>query len=125
MANALKPYGPYRQKKLVRGAAAFIFCLDNLVPEDIHERQPLLLANRFVLLFDGRIDNRSELAGILNISTSDLYSMPDSMIVLRLFDRWGERAFERIGGAFAIIIMDLQNGPIFCARDHMGLRALH
>ena len=42
MANALKPYGPYRQKILVRGAAAFIFCLDNLVPEDIHERQPLV-----------------------------------------------------------------------------------
>ena len=125
MANVLKPYGPYRQKTLLRGNAAFIFCLDKLTPEDIYERQPLLLANRFVLLFDGRIDNRSELGDILNVSTSDLHSMPDSMIALRLFDRWGERAFERIVGVFAIIIMDLQDGRMLCARDHMGLRALH
>src|SRR5262245_10651152 len=106
MAKVLKPYGLYRQKTLVRGNAAFIFCLDNPMPEDIYERQPLLLANRFILLFDGRIDNRSELGDILNISTSDLHSMPDSMIVLRLFDRSGERAFEQIVGVFAIIIMD-------------------
>lgn len=125
MANILKPYGPYRQKTLVHGNAAFIFCLDNLTPEDTYERQPLFLANRFVLLFDGRIDNRSELGDILNASTSDLHSMPDSMLALRLFDRWGERAFERIVGVFAIIIMDLQDGRMICARDHIGLRALH
>ena len=77
------------------------------------------------MLFDGRIDNRSELGKILGISTSELNSMPDSMIALRLFDRWGERAFERIVGVFAIIIMDLQDGRLLCARDHMGLRVLH
>ena len=87
--------------------------------------QPLLFADRFVMLFDGRIDNRSELGDILGISTSELHSMPDSMIALRLFDRWGERAFERIVGVFAIIIMDLQDGRLLCARDHMGLRVLH
>ena len=125
MANVLKPYGPYRQKTLVRGNAAFIFCLDNLLPEDIYERQPLFWANRFVLLFDGRIDNRSELGDVLNVSTSDLHSMPDSVIALRLFDRWGERAFEQIVGVFAIIIMDLQDGGMLCARDHLGLRVLH
>jgi asparagine synthase (glutamine-hydrolysing) len=77
------------------------------------------------MLFDGRIDNRSELGDILGISTSELRSIPDSMIAVHLFDRWGERAFERIVGAFAIIIMDLRDGRLICARDHMGLRALH
>ena len=125
MANVLKPYGPDRQKILTRGNAAFVFCLHKLTPEDSFELQPLLFADRFVMLFDGRIDNRSELGDILGISTSELHSMPDSMIALRLFDRWGERAFERIVGVFAIIIMDLQDGRLLCARDHMGLRVLH
>ena len=125
MANVLKPYGPDRQKILTRGNAAFVFCLHKLTPEDSFEVQPLLFADRFVMLFDGRIDNRSELGDILGISTSELHSMPDSMIALRLFDRWGERAFERIVGVFAIIIMDLQDGRLLCARDHMGLRVLH
>jgi asparagine synthase (glutamine-hydrolysing) len=125
MANVLKPYGPHRQKTLVRGNAAFIFCLDNLMPEDIYERQPLLLANRFVLLFDGRIDNRSELIDALGIEKNELSLVPNSMIALRVFDRWGERGFERILGVFAIIIMDLHDGRLVCARDHMGLRVLH
>jgi asparagine synthase (glutamine-hydrolysing) len=125
MANVLKPYGPDRQKILTWGSASFVCCLHNLTPEDIFERQPLLLANRFVMLFDGRIDNRSELGETLGIAASDLHSMPDSAIALRLFDRYGERAFERTLGVFAVIVMDLQERRLICARDHMGLRVLH
>jgi asparagine synthase (glutamine-hydrolysing) len=125
MANALKPYGPDRQKTLVRSNVAFVFCLHQLTPEDLFEQQPLLFANRFVLLFDGRIDNRSELGETLNITASDLHLMPDSLIAMRLFDRWGERAFEQMLGDFVIIIMDLEEKRLICARDHMGLRVLH
>ena len=109
----------------MRGNAAFVFCLHELTPEDSFERQPLLLTNRFVILFDGRIDNRSELSDAIGIAASDMHSIPDSMIALRLFDRWGERAFERILGDFAIVVMDLQNECLICARDQMGLRVLH
>ena len=35
MANVLKPYGPDRQKILMRGNAAFVFCLHQLTPEDL------------------------------------------------------------------------------------------
>jgi asparagine synthase (glutamine-hydrolysing) len=125
MANVLKPYGPDRQKIVVRQNAAFVFCLHKLTPEDSFEIQPLLFNDRFIMLFDGRIDNRSELREIMGISTSELGSMPDSMLALRLFDRLGERSFERILGVFAVIIMDLQDGRLLCARDHMGLRVLH
>jgi asparagine synthase (glutamine-hydrolysing) len=125
MANVLKPYGPDRQRILVQGNAAFVFCLHKLTPEDAFELQPLRHANRFILLFDGRIDNRAEIAAGLDISTSELHLMPDSILVLRLFDRWGQRSFERIVGVFAIIVMDLQDGRLLCARDQMGLRPLH
>jgi asparagine synthase (glutamine-hydrolysing) len=125
MANVLKPYGPDRQRILARGNAAFAFCLHQLTPEDLFERQPLLFASRFVMLFDGRIDNRTEVGEALGMAASELQSIPDSMIALRLFERWGERAFERIVGVFAIIIMDLQERRLICARDHMGLRVLH
>jgi asparagine synthase (glutamine-hydrolysing) len=125
MANVLKRYGPDRQKVLIRGSAAFAYCLHRFTPEDLFEQQPLLLANRIVMLFDGRIDNRNELGERLGISSSDLGTMPDSLIALRLFDRWGEIALEHIVGAFALIAMDLTKGQILCARDQLGLRALH
>ncbi len=125
MANVLSPYGPDRQRTLVRGNAAFVFCLHQLTPEDIFEQQPLILANRYILLFDGRIDNRHELAEAVNIASADLHVTSDSTIAMRLFDRWGDRAFERILGDFAIIVMDMQERQLICARDHMGSRVLH
>src|SRR5215469_9943513 len=125
MANVLKPYGPDRQKIVLRGNAAFVFCLHQLTPEDLFEQQPLVFADRFVMLFDGRIDNRQELSAVLNIPGADLPFTPDSSIAMRLFDRWGEHAFERILGVFAIIVMDLRDGSLICARDQMGLRVLH
>jgi asparagine synthase (glutamine-hydrolysing) len=125
MANALKPYGPDRQKILIRGNASFVCCLHKLTPEDQFESQPLLFVDRFVILFDGRVDNRSELGDVLGISTSELRSMADGMIAARLFDRWGEGAFERMVGVFAFIVMDVRDGRLLCARDHMGLRVLH
>jgi asparagine synthase (glutamine-hydrolysing) len=125
MANVLNPYGSDRQKILTRDNAAFVFCLQHLTPEDIFEQQPLLLANRFVMLFDGRIDNRLELGEALGMVASELHAMADSMIAFRLFSTWGEKAFTRIVGVFAIIVMDFQERHLICARDHMGLRVLH
>jgi asparagine synthase (glutamine-hydrolysing) len=125
MANVLKPYGQDRQKIVMRGNAAFVFCLHQITPEDSFEQQPLVFANRFIMLFDGRIDNRHELSAFLNIPAADLPFTPDSTIAMRLFDRWGEHAFERILGAFAIIVMDLRDDHLICARDQMGLRVLH
>jgi asparagine synthase (glutamine-hydrolysing) len=125
MANVLKQYGPDRQKILIRGNVACAFCLHQLTPEDLFEQQPIFFANRFIVLFDGRIDNRSELGAALGLSESDLRSMPDSMIAVRMFDVWGESFFERILGVFAVVIIDLSDRSLICARDHMGLRVLH
>jgi asparagine synthase (glutamine-hydrolysing) len=97
--------------------------LHYLTPEDLWEQQPLLFADRFVMLFDGRIDNRRELGECLGIVASG--EVPDSVIAVRLFDRFGERSFARILGDFAIIVMDLQDKKLICARDHLGLRVLH
>src|SRR3974390_1780705 len=83
VANVLKPYGPDQQKMLRRGNLAFVVCLHHLTPAVLFERQPLECANRFIMLFDGRIDNRSELSDFLGIATPELQSMPDSMIALR------------------------------------------
>src|SRR5690349_14525080 len=107
VCNVLKRYGPDRQKILIRESAAFAFCLHRFTPEDTSERQPLILANRFVMLFDGRIDNREELGASLALNESELHMLADGTIALRVFERWGERGFERILGDWAVIIMDL------------------
>ena len=125
MANCLKPYGPDRQQILHVRGAAFVFCLHSFTPEDVMERQPHIFANRLVMLFDGRIDNRTELGETMGMTSSEMRSLPDSAIALNLFVKRGEAAFELIIGDFSVVVMDLQDGHLLCARDPMGLRALH
>ena len=125
MANVLKKYGPDRQKILKRGNAVFLFCLQGHTPEHALESQPVVLDDRFVLLFDGRIDNRCELGNALGIVATELHSTADSVLAVRSFARWGEGAFGRLLGDFAVLVMDLQDGTLIGARDHMGLRVLH
>src|SRR5262249_57790932 len=60
-----------------------------------------------------------------SVQAPELRTLPDGAIALRLFDRWGAGGFERILGDWAIIVVDLQERRVFCARDHMGLRVLH
>jgi asparagine synthase (glutamine-hydrolysing) len=125
MLNVLKPHGPDCKRVFRHGNAAFVACLRHLTPEDVFEHQPLVIANRYVTLFDGRLDNRADLAAALGISKDKLSRMPDSMLVFLLFDRWGRSAFEKIIGVFATIIADLREGYLICARDHLGQRVLH
>jgi len=125
MQNVLKSHGRDRQRLLRRGNAAFVACTRYLTPEDVFDHQPLVMGQRYVALFDGRLDNREELAAALGITKDKLSTMPDSVLVFLLFDRWGRSAFQKIVGVFATIIADLREGYVICARDHLGQRVLH
>src|SRR5262249_49271807 len=60
-----------------------------------------------------------------SVQAPELRTLPDGAVALRQFDRWGASGFERILGDWAIIVVDLQQRRVVCARDHMGQRVLH
>ncbi len=112
MRNVLAPYGPDRQRIVVRSGSAFVACIHQLTPEDSLEQQPLLVEDRFVALFDGRLDNREELAAALGISGGDLSAMSDSVLAFRAWSRWQEKAFAAMTGVFAVIVADVRTGEL-------------
>lgn len=93
--------------------------------EDRADRQPLTGGGgRFKLVFDGRIDNRDELARVLALSPERARDWPDSAYVLSAFERWGEDCVPRLLGDFAFAVWDNQNHELFLARDYFGTRPL-
>jgi asparagine synthase (glutamine-hydrolysing) len=93
--------------------------------EDKTNHQPLTGGGgRFHLVFDGRIDNREELAGILVIHPERARTMPDSAYVLAAFEKWGEDCPRHLLGDFAFAIWDNEKRELFLARDHFGRRPL-
>ena len=74
-----------------------------------------------VIAFDGRIDNRIELLSELSLDTS----IPDSLLLLNLYQKWKQETPQKLIGPFAFALWDTYERKIFCARDQLGLRPFY
>ena len=69
---------------------------------------------------DCRLDNRDELASLLEIDPSD--TLPDTHFLLRAYRKWDERCVDHLLGDFSFVIWNSRKKELFCARDHLGVR---
>ena len=114
MSDALAPLGPERCEQWQHGPAGLGHRLMAFTPEDLRERQPLRGADgRHVLVFDGRLDNRPELAAALQLSPEEAREWPDSAYVARAFQAWGENCPARLVGGLACIVWDTHARRLF------------
>ncbi|VVS97015.1 asparagine synthetase B family protein [Erythrobacter sp. EC-HK427] len=82
-------------------------------------RQGFARNTAHVLLFDGRLDNRAELAGALGAGEAS-----DAEFALAALERWGEPFAQHLMGDFAIAACDAAGQRMMLARDAMGIRPL-
>jgi len=125
MLSALTPYGQDAQNQIHLGQSAFLRTLLRTTPEDSLDQQPLHhRESNSVLMFDGRIDNRKELAEALRIKASELKLMPDSALVLRALLKWDTNALVKLRGDFALAFWGVSKQRLLLARDPLGFRPL-
>lgn len=96
-------------------------------PYHTHERsrlesQPLIDIHGNLLVFDGRIDNYAELCDLLDIRDP---GVPDSLVVLAGFRRWGQGCFSCLVGDWALALWGNIESALYLARDHAGTRTLY
>ncbi|MGE3535916.1 MAG: asparagine synthase-related protein [Candidatus Tectimicrobiota bacterium] len=116
MSQALAAYGSEGLGLWREGAAGMGHRLMCFTPEDRLERQPLAAPEgRYVLVCDGRLDNRPELMQALAIAPADARQWPDSAFVLRAYQRWGEDCAAQLIGALAFVVWDTQQRRLFAA----------
>lgn len=72
-----------------------------------------------ILVFDGRLDNRAEIAGTLGLSEAC-----DAGIALAAWQEWGTEFARHLIGDFAIAALDSSGSRLIIARDAMGIRPL-
>ncbi|VCU70046.1 Asparagine synthetase [glutamine-hydrolyzing] 3 [Pigmentiphaga humi] len=122
----LAPYGRDAQHRWQQGEAGFVRTLLRTTPEDSMDRQPLHDAeSQTVLLFDGRLDNREELARGLGLDAASLARMADSALALGACLRWDTDAPKRMLGDFAIACWQPARRRLWLARDPLGIRPLY
>lgn len=95
-------------------------------PESLHEELPLVDKSRdLTITADARIDNREELMEQLGITALTHGEVSDSQLILAAYGKWGEDCPQHLLGDFAFAIWDGREQKLFCARDHMGVKAFY
>ncbi|UTB33130.1 MAG: asparagine synthase-related protein [Methanobacterium sp. ERen5] len=92
--------------------------------ESLHEKLPFYdEKSGLVITADARLDNRLELADLLNIKDSK--NLSDSYYILKSYEKWGENCPKYLLGDFVFVVYDKYNETIFCARDPMGIKVFY
>ena len=83
------------------------------------------LTGRYWLTWDGRLDNRDELARKLGYDSAQGAEKTDADYVLDAFVKWGDDCVHHLLGDWAVVIWDNQARRLFCAKDPIGWRQLY
>lgn len=77
------------------------------------------------VVFNGEIFNHVELRAELEALGHRFRSRSDTEVIVHAWESWGESAFERFNGQWAIALVDEVRGEVVLARDRLGVRPLH
>jgi asparagine synthase (glutamine-hydrolysing) len=121
MSAALGHRGPDGASRRVAGPAGVAHLHLWATPEEMGEVQPLVGRSRALLAMDGRLDNRDELLGALQLPAI----ASDAACALAAYETWGERFAERLNGDFAVAVYDERERRLLLARDAIGVRPLY
>ena len=126
MLAAIAHRGPDGCGHWIEGPLAMGFQMFNTTPEAVRESQPVAdPQGRYRIVFDGRVDNREDLADAIRDKGAILRDDTDAEMVLRAYECFGEDIPRRIIGDFAFVIWDAPKRELFCARDPIGIRPFH
>lgn len=123
LLSVIAPFGKDAKNSWERGGALLMRSLLRTTPEDRLDRQPVVSSGTGrVTVFDGRLDNREELARALALDMDRLRLMADSALAALALDAWREEAFARLLGDFALANWDPTARKLLLARDAVGYR---
>lgn len=91
-----------------------------------HGDQPFLTEDgRYAAVYNGEIYNYRELMAELEALGHVFRTVCDTEVVVRAFAEWGEAAFDRFNGMFAVAIHDTKTKTSYLARDHFGIKPIY
>lgn len=121
--TGLSPYGP-DQECFVGDGIAILYCAFHTNRESRRERQPLSLASNFILTWDGRLDNRTDLTRRLQHELP-VSEATDLDIVAAAYERWNIQCLAMLSGDWALSVWNPSTRKLILAKDPVGGRHLY
>jgi asparagine synthase (glutamine-hydrolysing) len=125
LAEAMSHRGPDGRAFWIEGSVGLGSLMMRVTPEAATEHQPLVGPSGCVLAWDGRLDNRDGIWGLLQDRGRDLpHGAPDPDLVLAAYEQLGDSFVERLLGDFSLAVFDPRGPNLLLARDAFGVRPL-
>jgi len=121
MQQASEPF-PYDIRDKVEFPQAIFSCQQRFNTFEAKHAKPINQSNGYYLLFDGRLDNREELAYKLGLRISA--ELTDEALILAAYQQYQSGLCQQLLGDFVFIIYQAETQQVLIARDHLGVRPL-
>jgi len=121
--KTLCTYGPDGERAYSSGGVYVLYYAFHTTKESRLEMQPVVSPAGFVVIWDGRLDNRGDV--LRELGGSLALDSPDVSVVSEAYERWGADCFRRLIGDWAVSIWDPRDRSLVLAKDPVGTRQLH
>lgn len=85
----------------------------------------IVIGAQWAVHFDGRLDNRRELAAKLGLPADDLAALSDAELVYRAWTAVNQTAISWFKGDWVFSAVDRKNKTVYLGRDRLGARPLY
>ena len=91
-----------------------------------HGHQPFVSDDKNIYVVqNGEIYNYIEVQNELKNLGTKFYTNSDTEVILRAYERFGVKCFEKFNGMFAIAIFDKMRNKLILSRDRLGVKPLY
>ena len=124
MAQALAPRGP-DDGGIYLDRSAMLVHRRLTVIDPIGGRQPMQSPDgNIILIYNGELYNTEDIRSDLITIGHQFEGHSDTEVVLHAFWEWGESAFERFNGIYALALWDRAQHRLTLCRDRLGVKPL-
>lgn len=90
-----------------------------------NSNQPLIsFSTGNIILFNGEIYNYNEIKK-LYLNNEKFRTNSDTEVILKLYEKYGIKYFDKLNGIFSFVIYDKKKGNIISCRDRFGIKPLY
>lgn len=126
MRLAMAYWGPDGSSTLCEGSVGLGHLMHYNTVESLGEVLPYRDETRqLCITAAARLDNRTDLFRKLQILPAEQATMPDSLVILKSYEKWGRDCPKYLLGDWSFAIWDAEQQQLFIARDHMGMGGLY
>lgn len=125
MKDSLKHRGPCADGARVECDGRLGIGNTRLSLVDLYDRsdQPLKIDD-VVISFNGEIYNHKDLRKELERLGYVFETLSDTEVIIRAFQKWGVRAFNKFNGCFAFVLFNRKSKKLYIVRDPIGKKQI-